>query len=327
MRQVLALVALVALLPTHAVAARASKATIHGRSMVVMNDTKPSGDQMWAMNNTDESSMEFPFMDMDDEYFIGDEAYSTPWCAIHPPFSPHSPQLFPTCLPKKDTPRWPPKTKTDECSQLSRVRSRSDADTNVTLKVHFPETELASFDDDAFRTEFEANYKRVLASGLDIPLANITILNITRGPAAGGSWNMTYPPLYTPPDFDATGEYYPTVNVSATAASGRRLLNHDSDYSPNATYAGVRVHSVIEVESTIAYQVTEQLSTFYDGRGAFFEMFEPMEAAYGRVLLRSVFSNTYYDPYVPSYGSPTYYGWVIPPFQQIPLFRCGRDVK
>jgi hypothetical protein len=230
---------------------------------------------------------------------------------------------------RRESLRWPPKPRTDECCRVFRVRSRQPVVTNVTLVVHFPETELAAFDDDSFRTQFEAYYKRVLASGLDIPLANITILNITRGPAAGGTWNMTTGP-YEEYEYDATGGYA-TVNVSAYAR-GQRLLSHDSDSSPNATYAGVRVHSVIEVESTRAYQVVEQLDFSVDGRRGVLEMFEPMEATYGRVLLRSVFSNSYYDPpYVPSYGSPTYYpeydyGWVTPPVPQTLLLLCGRYV-
>jgi len=176
--------------------------------------------------------------------------------------------------------------------------------------VHFPETELAAFDDDAFRAQFEAMYKRALASGLDVPMANITILNITRGPAAGGSWNMNEASA-TEREYEyvnATGEYVEDATGEPVYARGRRLMNHDSDYSPNATYAGVRVHSVIEVESNQADEVVSQLGSFYSGRGDFFEIFEPMASAYGRALLRRTTSDNYY--YYPTTPSDAEIGWV-----------------
>jgi hypothetical protein len=71
MRQVLVLLALLA---APAMAARAPKGTIHGRSMQVMNDAKPSDDEMWAFS---------PDGTMEEDF------YPTPWCAdpaVIPPF-------------------------------------------------------------------------------------------------------------------------------------------------------------------------------------------------------------------------------------------------
>jgi len=287
---VLALVALLALLPAHAVAARdAPKATVHGRSLVVMNHTKPSDgvDELWATNSTEQFS---PTMNGTDEYYPypimngTDEYYPYPIMNGTDEYYPY---------PIIDDEYWVPPTSYGPWSDVS----------NVTLVVHFPETELAAFDDDAFRAQFEAMYKRALASGLDVPMANITILNITRGPAAGGSWNMTEESA-TEREYEyvnATGEYVEDATGEPVYARGRRLMNHDSDYSPNATYAGVRVHSVIEVESNQADEVVSQLGSFYSGRGDFFEIFEPMASAYGRALLRRTTSdNYYYYPTTPS---------------------------
>ena len=104
---VLALVALLALLPAHAVAARdAPKATVHGRSLVVMNHTKPSDgvDELWATNSTEQFSPTmngtdenypypimngtdeyYPYPIIDDEYWVPPTSYG-PWCAvIRPP--------------------------------------------------------------------------------------------------------------------------------------------------------------------------------------------------------------------------------------------------
>ena len=214
-----------------------------------------------------------------------------------------------TSLPKNPHPPRVGRRNRRVLQTLPCVCSRSDV-SNVTLVVHFPETELAAFDDDAFRAQFEAMYKRALASGLDVPMANITILNITRGPAAGGSWNMTEESA-TEREYEyvnATGEYVEDATGEPVYARGRRLMNHDSDYSPNATYAGVRVHSVIEVESNQADEVVSQLGSFYSGRGDFFEIFEPMASAYGRALLRRTTSDNYYD--YPTTPSDAEIGWV-----------------
>jgi hypothetical protein len=155
---------------------------------------------------------------------------------------------------------------------------------NVTLKVYFPEVHLTAFADDSFRAEFQATYKRTVATTMGLPVGNVTILNIT-----SGIRNLT---AHTDDNLEAPYAYDAAGSMVQPAQVGR-----DSDGGVNRTAAGVRVHSVLTVATAARASATIDRLT---ARGAVQRVFKPMEPSFGRVRLRQVFSDV-------SMNSPTYY--------------------
>jgi hypothetical protein len=138
----------------------------------------------------------------------------------------------------------------------------------------------------AISERLSAAIVRSVAAVMSVPAANVTVLNITRGPREG-QWMEPW---------TAVGSTLPTPETR------RRLLQlgMDSDFDPTATYQGTRVRFTISL-GTVSQAVA--WAERIDSMRSLEWLFESMMEAYGPVMLRRVVSR-YYAPSRP--GPPDY---------------------
>ena len=150
------------------------------------------------------------------------------------------------------------------------------------MTVLFPTLDFSNAS--AATEQLSAVVVRSVSAAMSVPAANVTVLNITRGPREG-EWMI---------------EPRTAVGSTEPMPERRSLLSHgaDSDFDPTVDYQGTRVRFTVSLASgDQAVGWAERIGSMSDLQW----LFENMVEEYGRALLRRVVSRYYNSLPTPEY--------------------------